>query len=62
MTTHEEGGTKLRYRDADVKRLIKMGFTRDQAIQALIQTDHDVQRAANILLGAGGNDFYMHGH
>ena len=36
----------------DVRRLVKMGFSKDQAVQALIQCDNDVEHAANVLAGS----------
>ena len=39
-----------RYRLSDVKQLEKMGFTKEQAIQALMENDNDLHRAADVLL------------
>jgi hypothetical protein len=43
-------GNKIKLKTADLKQLERMGFTRDQAIQALIQNDNNVHHAANALL------------
>ena len=40
---------KLKYNEADVQKLIKMGFTRDQAVQALVECHHNVDEAAHML-------------
>lgn len=59
MKTHDEGGARIRYRDCDVKKLVKMGFSKDQAVQALLLCDHSVPRAAEVLLGSGGNSHML---
>lgn len=38
------------YKQNDVKQLEKMGFTREEATQALIENDNDLHRAADVLL------------
>jgi uncharacterized UBP type Zn finger protein len=45
----KEHVAKLKYNEADVKRITKMGFTRDQAVQALIENHHNVEGAVNSL-------------
>lgn len=40
---------KLKYNDADVNKIMKMGFTRDQAVQALVQSHHNVDEAVHML-------------
>lgn len=45
-------GNKIKLKTADLKQLERMGFTREQAIQALIQNDNNVQYAANALLSS----------
>jgi uncharacterized UBP type Zn finger protein len=40
---------KLKYNEADVQKIIKMGFTRDQAVQALVECHHNVDAAAHML-------------
>lgn len=42
---------KLKYREKDAAKLMKMGFTKDQSIRALIEHNHSVDQAANSLLG-----------
>ena len=37
------------YHTKDVRRLVKMGFAKDQAVQALIECDNNVEHAANVL-------------
>lgn len=41
--------SKLKYKDADVKQLMKMGFNKDQAVQALLENNNDVRLAAEAL-------------
>ena len=40
---------KLKYKEADVKKLMKMGFNHEQAVQALVENNHDVTLAAEAL-------------
>jgi uncharacterized UBP type Zn finger protein len=40
---------KLKYNEADVNKIMKMGFTRDQAVQALVQSHNNVDEAVHIL-------------
>ena len=42
---------KIKYKEADVKQLVKMGFSKDQAVQALMENDNDVRLAAEALSG-----------
>jgi hypothetical protein len=48
-STSEGDGGKVKYKASDVKQLEKMGFTKDQAVQALIESNNDVQLAAEML-------------
>ena len=43
----------VKYVEHDVKKLVKMGFTKDQAVQALMENYNDVQLAANSLVSKG---------
>lgn len=40
---------KLKYKEADVQKIVKMGFTRDQAVQALVENHHNVDEAVHML-------------
>jgi uncharacterized UBP type Zn finger protein len=40
---------KLKYNEADVNKVMKMGFTRDQAVQALVQSHNNVDEAVHML-------------
>lgn len=40
---------KLKYHEADVQKIVKMGFTRDQAVQALVENHHNVDEAVHML-------------
>lgn len=40
---------KVKYKTSDVKQLEKMGFSKDQAVQALIESQGDVNMAAEML-------------
>ena len=40
---------KLKYNENDVQKIVKMGFTRDQAVQALVECHHNVDSAVNML-------------
>ena len=40
---------KLKYKEADVQKIVKMGFTRDQAVQALIENHQNVDQAVHTL-------------
>lgn len=42
---------KLKYKDSDVKQLMKMGFNKDQAVQALMENNNNVALAAEALSG-----------
>lgn len=44
---------RLRYKDSDVEAIIKMGFTKDQAVQALFANKNKVDLAVNALLTEG---------
>eukprot|EP01038_Epipyxis_sp_PR26KG_P005568 gene5568-7691_t len=44
---------RFKYRQEDVQNLMSMGFTRDQAVDALFRNDNNMQKAANHLLGHG---------
>lgn len=50
-SSKEAGGgkSKLRYKEADVRAITDMGFTKDQAIWALVQNDQNVLHAINSL-------------
>lgn len=41
---------KFKYKTADVDTLMRMGFSRDQSVQALIENHNNIHEAANILL------------
>ncbi len=43
------GVGKLKYKESDVKTIMNMGFTRDQAVWALLQNDNNVVMAINSL-------------
>jgi hypothetical protein len=43
------GNSNLRARESDVRTIMNMGFTRDQAVWALLQNDHNVILAVNSL-------------
>lgn len=55
-TTAEEAALRRAYglRRKDIQTLMNVGFTKDQAVQALIQCDNNVEVAANILIGGNG--------
>lgn len=40
---------KLKYKEADVQKIVKMGFARDQAVQALVENHHNVEEAVHML-------------
>lgn len=40
---------KLKYKEADVQKIVKMGFTRDQAVQALVENHQNVDEAVHTL-------------
>lgn len=40
-----------RCKESDIKKIIEMGFTRDQAITALLQNDHNIVMAIHSLTG-----------
>lgn len=42
----------LKYKDADVKVIMGMGFTKEQAVQALIENRNDINAATNSLLAS----------
>ncbi|KAJ1389339.1 hypothetical protein B484DRAFT_409352 [Ochromonadaceae sp. CCMP2298] len=48
LQTRDKKG-KLKYREADVKSITKMGYTRDQAITALLQNHNNVSHAIDSL-------------
>jgi NACalpha-BTF3-like transcription factor len=43
--------SKLRYKEADVRAIMEMGFSKDQAVWALVQNDHNLLLAINSLTG-----------
>ena len=43
---------RLKYKPSDVKQLERMGFSREQAVQALIENDNHLHRAADALLSS----------
>ncbi|RYH14532.1 hypothetical protein EON65_33450 [archaeon] len=45
------GGKKLKYKEADVKTIMNMGFSRDQAVWALMQSENNVVNAIMSLTG-----------
>lgn len=45
---------RLRYKESDVATLTDMGFTREQAIQGLVQNGNNVCRAVDALVATGG--------
>ena len=51
LTTNEEAAMKRLYgfHVRDVRLLMSMGFSKDQAVQALVQCDNNVEHAANVL-------------
>lgn len=51
-STHADTTTKLKYKSGDVKQLESMGFTKDQAVQALLQCNNDLKQAAELLLNS----------
>ena len=40
---------KLKFKEADVQKIVKMGFSRDQAVQALVESNHNVEEAVHML-------------
>ena len=40
---------KLKYKEADVNKIMKMGFTKDQAVQALIENNNNLDAAVHTL-------------
>jgi Holliday junction resolvasome RuvABC DNA-binding subunit len=40
------------YKESDIKQLERMGFSREQASQALLESNNDVRRAADVLLSS----------
>lgn len=50
MSNNNGGRQQLKYKASDVKQLEKMGFTKEQAVQALVENDNDLHRAADMLL------------
>lgn len=45
----EEPREKLKYREADVRMITKMGYTKDQAVWALLQSHNNVPHAIDML-------------
>ena len=41
---------KMKYKEKDVQHLVRMGFNEEQAVQALVENNNDVSRAADHLL------------
>ena len=41
---------KLKYNEGNVQKLVKMGFSKDQAVQALVESRDDVDEAARMLV------------
>ena len=41
---------KMKYKEKDVQHLVRMGFNEEQAVQALVENNNDVSRAADALL------------
>jgi NACalpha-BTF3-like transcription factor len=44
-------GKKTKCKESDIKKIMEMGFTRDQAVTALLQQDHNLIMAINSLTG-----------
>jgi NACalpha-BTF3-like transcription factor len=42
-------GMKHKCKESDIKKIVEMGFTRDQAITALVQNDQNLVMAINCL-------------
>jgi NACalpha-BTF3-like transcription factor len=42
----------FKYRDSDVEKIMEVGFKKEQAIQALIESDHNVHSAINALIAS----------
>lgn len=47
----KETKKKLKYKEADVKSIMKLGFKREQAVQALVENQHDRDMAIQALSG-----------
>jgi NACalpha-BTF3-like transcription factor len=47
----DSSGKKTKCKESDVKKIMEMGFTRDQAVTALLQQDHNLIMAINSLTG-----------
>jgi NACalpha-BTF3-like transcription factor len=45
----QEGSIRHNCKESDLKKLTEMGFTRDQAITALVQNEHNLINAINSL-------------
>lgn len=43
---------KMKYKESDVKQMMRMGFTKDQSVQALIENSNDMEQAISALLSA----------
>lgn len=43
---------ELKYKQSHVDRLMEMGFSKEQSIQALVQSNHNVEAAASMLIGS----------
>eukprot|EP01039_Chlorochromonas_danica_P003720 gene3720-4069_t len=50
-STFGAGNSKLKYKEADVRSIMQMGFSKDQAVWALIQNDNNVVNAILSLTG-----------
>lgn len=45
---------RLKYKEKDVETITSMGFTREQAIQSLIENNNKVNVAVHSLIASGG--------
>lgn len=47
-----EKSVSVQYREKDVRQIMALGYVREQAVSALVETNNNLQRAIQLLAGS----------